>query len=388
MEPLINPAWNKVKFSREDEGVQYIRWGMDTVTEYNERFNNFSIYSDLMPLKPVLNFNLKTNAKAARNIFDGKMVYMVPLFNYKNSYSRSRNFYYTYYQNLGFDICDLGLLHPKKNGYVMELGSHMGNEGGLMKSILIGKWLKGYFSETPLSHSRDGLNPFDGLFKESLKRSKYLVSSVSTGDVVYLSENMRVPVVWSYIEEQGINISISIKGLKEFYFLEEEVGALALSEYDVSFVKAMTVSEYVKSYNSSLVVLSIADEGSLNLSDETKSYLELLGVPIHNLKYRGSLAVVINNGSLISYGLSNEKAVSLQGDVLLSLGVDEVVSAGRLSGNISKIIIEGKNQSKGRRGINIVIKTDGGHIISTVSDTFLNDQVKASVVKLALKKSQ
>jgi len=67
---------------------------------------------------------------------------MVPVFDENKHYALSRNIYKTYYKKHGFELLDLGLYHPKTKHYPMQGGSHMGNEGGLMKSIFIGQWLK------------------------------------------------------------------------------------------------------------------------------------------------------------------------------------------------------------------------------------------------------
>ena len=73
---------------------------------------------------------------------------MVPLYHKEKKYVKSRNNYYSYYKQLGFELFDLGVFQPKKHAYTMQSGSHMGNTGGLMKSILIGKWLQEYFNDS------------------------------------------------------------------------------------------------------------------------------------------------------------------------------------------------------------------------------------------------
>lgn len=143
LEKYINPKWNKNKnVNLENDTTMYLRWNMNTITLYDPNFDKISIHSDAIPNKSLKDNNTKNNAQAASNIYGARKIYMVPLHSKDKHYKMSRNIYNTYYERNGFELFDLGKYHPKEDGYTMHGGSHMGNEGGLMKSILIGKWLK------------------------------------------------------------------------------------------------------------------------------------------------------------------------------------------------------------------------------------------------------
>ena len=54
-------------------------------------------------------------------------------------------------------------------------------------------------------------------------------------------------------------------------------------------------------------------------------------------------------------------------------GINKVVSAGLNVGNSSEIIINGKNVSPNRRGLNIVVKEKDGTLTKVFFDTFIHD---------------
>lgn len=143
LEKYINPKWNKNKnVNLKNDTTMYLRWNMNTVTLYDPNFDQLSIHSDAIPGKSLNDNNTKNNAQAASNIYGARKILMIPLHSHDIYYKMSRNIYNTYYKKNGFELLDLGKYQPKDTGYPMQGGSHMGNEGGLMKSILIGEWLK------------------------------------------------------------------------------------------------------------------------------------------------------------------------------------------------------------------------------------------------------
>ncbi len=152
LEPIINPKLAKNKAVNKNQDTKFIRWDMDSITEYNPKFNLKSLHSEIMPKTAMVNKNVDINARAASRIY-GNKIYMVPLFSNHTGYEISRNIYYTYYQSLGFKLCDLGELQPKNEAYTMKGAEHTGNTGGLMKSILTGKWLRTLYSDGNISSS-------------------------------------------------------------------------------------------------------------------------------------------------------------------------------------------------------------------------------------------
>jgi len=143
LEESFNLQWNKKKnVNIKSDTTMYLRWNMNSITLYDPNFDHHSIHSENMPVEKLADKNIEINAESAALIYGRKKIFMVPVFDAQKDYILSRNIYYTYYKKHGFDLCDLGLLHPKDVVYPMQEGSHMGNEGGLLKSILIGKYLK------------------------------------------------------------------------------------------------------------------------------------------------------------------------------------------------------------------------------------------------------
>ena len=148
LEVVINPKLYKNKNKNKNKKTKFIRWDLDSITQYNPNFTYKSIYSKVMPTEPIVNKNIELNARAASKIYGKNKIYMVPLYYKEKKYVKSRNNYYSYYKQLGFGLSDLGAFQPKKHAYTMQSGCHMGNTGGLMKSILIGKWLQEYFNDS------------------------------------------------------------------------------------------------------------------------------------------------------------------------------------------------------------------------------------------------
>jgi hypothetical protein len=154
IENRINPKLHKAKIANENEKTKFLRWDMRSITQYNPHFKDLAFYNNDEPVKPYIDKNIEENAKAAAKIFGKHKIYMVNLFNNKESYQLTREIYQRYYKHLGFALCDLGLLLQDNRHYIMQedgthlnARTHMGNEGGLMKSILIGQWFQNYFSE-------------------------------------------------------------------------------------------------------------------------------------------------------------------------------------------------------------------------------------------------
>jgi len=143
LEEYFNPEWNKKKnVNIQNDTTMYLRWNMNSITLYDPNFDHHSMHSEVMPENKLEDKNIEANAKAAASIYGAKKIFMVPVFDEDKHYELSRNIYHTYYKKYGFELCDLGMYHPKGAEYPMQGGSHMGNEGGLYKSILVGECLK------------------------------------------------------------------------------------------------------------------------------------------------------------------------------------------------------------------------------------------------------
>ena len=152
IEKYANPKLYKKKMLARNSKTKPLKWDNRTyTTQYNPEFKSLSIPNKDMPKKELNDKAIKENAISASKVFDGDEVYIVNLYSKKDEYILSRNIYYTYYKKLGIKLCDLGKELKDNNDFIMKDDEdrptgyiHMGNQGGLMKSILIGKWLKRY----------------------------------------------------------------------------------------------------------------------------------------------------------------------------------------------------------------------------------------------------
>ena len=379
IEPIINPLLHASKFVNKNDKTKYIRWDMDSITLYNTDFKTLAIHSEVMPDKPLSNQNIQLNAEAAATIFEGIKIYMVPLYHDNNRYKISRNMYYSYYKNLDFQLSDLGLFTQKEEKYIMQGGSHMGNTGGLMKSILIGKWLKQYLNDNTIANStfiefdfiKIYKDKYDALLKNTPKNSTiYLAKSFLNNKVVdYFKDNNRFLV--SAIPDNNTT----------FYYMDKDIDVKLLKSYQLNPININTLAKYLKQYSKDTIILSVRDEGSRSLSIESKKYFRDLNISIDKLRSRGSFAALIDNNETVTYDINNTSEISLDVSLLKKYGIQKIVSSGYKNGNKSIIQINGKNISKQRRGINYVIKKNDGSTISGFVDTHLDDSVGVKIIK-------
>ena len=365
------PAANK-------EGkIQYLRWDMDALTEYSPAFSLKATHSDIMPKSIAKHQTLQNNAEAISKVFSGEEIFMIPLYSADHHYLTSRTIYYSYYHKLGFKIADMGLFMPIEDSYTMENHRHMANTGGLMMSILIGKWLNQYFADNSIAVAKE----IDfNLLKAYKKEFDVLIKHSPENSTIYLTKNWVDKGVVSYIKKNKRDVITSLPSdHRDFYFLGGSVDERVLKNYTIQTVYSDTLGSFLKKYPEDLIILSLRDDGSSKLSNETKQYFRDLGIKIDELKFAGSFVALIDKGKTIAYDIHNTSEISLDEKILSKYGIQKVLSAGSHYGNKSEIIIKGKNFSNQGRGINYVIKKSNGSIINGFVDTYANDQTGDSV---------
>jgi len=155
IEKVVNPKLSKAKALNDNYDTKFLRWDMRTVTEFNPKFMYKALYDNNRTTISIEDNNTAINAHAVQKIYGKRKLYMVPLYNNRESYIISRSIYASSYQNLGFELFDLGMALGDNTNYTMQADgtvenakTHMANTGGLMKSILIGQWLAEYLSRT------------------------------------------------------------------------------------------------------------------------------------------------------------------------------------------------------------------------------------------------
>lgn len=119
------------------------------------------------------------------------------------------------------------------------------------------------------------------------------------------------------------------------------------------------------------IFISVKDEATSSLTDEVKINLGNLGLQTDLTgKYRNSYYAVISENE-IQENISTEK-LSLEGNIRSGLTSYSIISAGYDCGNVSSIVIDGKEYSVNSRGLNFVIYSNESHqvIDSVCFDTF------------------
>ncbi len=142
IEQKMNPELYARKLVNRRPRTQFLRWNRRSISEYNPQYRIHS----LQPVEKVdvafQDSRIEINSRAAITVFPGTIVYMIPLHTNDLKINRLRNIYSTYYLPAGVSVMDLPSIQPE-GGIRMQGGSHVGNEGGLLKSILIAKWFIG-----------------------------------------------------------------------------------------------------------------------------------------------------------------------------------------------------------------------------------------------------
>ena len=102
-----------------------------------------------------------------------------------------------------------------------------------------------------------------------------------------------------------------------------------------------------------LVMFSIRDEGSVNLTAEFKEKMNRVGgKSIDELSYRDSYVVLISDGVMIDEALASKNNVEL--DYKNGMHVIKLFSAGYDVGDSSLISVNGIDISPNQRGVNVV----------------------------------
>jgi len=374
---------DREKLAKQNRGIEYLRWDMDSITEYSPSFSLKSIHSEVMP-KLLTRFGaLQNNADAASKVFPGEKIFMVPLYSGDTHYLASRTVYYSYYQRLGFKVADMGLYMPKEDAYTMENHRHMANVGGLQMSILVGKWVKQYLSDKTIGNGKEIDFSFLKYYKDKLD---YLVAHTPENSTIYLPAGWVDKKIISYMKEKKRTVITQPENRgKSFYYLSNTLDEKRVKNYTFEPVYTDTLGSMLSRYPDALIVLAIMDDGSYRLSDTTKQYFRDHGIAIDKLKFAGSLAALIDKNKTITWGIQNKAPVSLDPKILSKYGIQKVMSAGSHWGNNVEIILNGGNYAKKGRGFNYVIKKKDGSIINGFIDTYEKDETGEGVKKAVFK---
>ena len=378
-----SPVVENPKNLNRPEGIMYLRWDFDTLTEYNPSFTIKAHHSEILPKTLTRYGAMQNNAEAASKIRAKEKIFMVPLYSADQHYLSSRTIYYSYYHKRDFKLADLGRYLPVYASYTMENHRHMGNSGGLKQSVLIGKWLNDYFKDRSIATAKE----IDfNLLKAYRDQIALLINKTPKGSTIFLPKTWVDNGVRTFVEKSGRKLITAIpKKHTAFYYLSSTMNEAELKNYAIETVYTDTLGSFLAKYPDALIVLSLMDDGSYSLSDTTKQYFRDHGIDIDKLKFAGSLVALIDKDKTIAWDIQNKAPTSLDPKILSKYGIQKVLSAGSHWGNTSEIIISNENYSKQHRGFNYVIRKKDGNIINGFVDTYERDETGEGVKKAVFK---
>lgn len=156
---------------------------------------------------------------------------------------------------------------------------------------------------------------------------------------------------------------------------DEEKDELNVTSFDFA-----TLEDIINRDKDKIMIMSVRDEATAQLSNSTEEYMESLGFKIKDLEYRGSYVAVVAGGEIIFEGINNEGAITLDSEnspeliEILDRREFNIKSAGLFYGNQSSINIKGKEYSINDRGINIAVFDNNlNHLYSMNFDTHVSN---------------
>lgn len=138
------------------------------------------------------------------------------------------------------------------------------------------------------------------------------------------------------------------------------------------------LTEAIKEHTS--VLISVKDTANKKLTDEQREVFSQLGLEkLSELGYRESYLALVQNGEVVSEKLQEcdpdiDEILSYSGN--LPNGVSfSIESGGYKNGNVASVLIDGEEQAKNTRGINIVVYNN---LTGEVLDSVVFDSYKES----------
>jgi hypothetical protein len=194
-----------------------------------------------------------------------------------------------------------------------------------------------------------------------------------------------------YIKEYAALPNVAAKGVvwttslpedTEFYFAAPSLGAVRKTRRFA--MQRLAFGDHIVTllnrYAEDTVVLSAKGDMKA-LSPKTVEHFSRLGIDLAKWSRRGSFAAVLDANATIASAMDDDGPVVLTSEALRERGVDRVESAGRKFGNYSKIIVQGKDLSHNRRGLNLVVlRRDGAREAFNI-DTHATENLASDVYK-------
>jgi hypothetical protein len=145
----------------------------------------------------------------------------------------------------------------------------------------------------------------------------------------------------------------------------------------------LRLDQFLDKLGDHLVMLSVKDEATNQLSPESRTWLRNAGAHIDSLKYRQGYLLVLGYDKKVIY----EKFDTGQGAYLeMKAGKDQkitLLSKGNISGNESSIKLAGRELSQNARGINVVAIDKNREVSTSVNfDTHIADLLQVPFLQV------
>jgi hypothetical protein len=173
-------------------------------------------------------------------------------------------------------------------------------------------------------------------------------------DVLFDQVDKDHELILEFPEEAKCNIYVDFDDV-----ISEKKGPSPRIEIDaLKIQRRESLDEFLLSRRNALqnstMIISVRDTAQKSLSEASLGALKELGLlKIKDIKPENSYIAFIKNGVLIHEVAGSRKLQFREGHI-------DVVSAGKASGNVSSIVVDGIDYSKNEPGINIVIMDKNG----------------------------
>ena len=182
---------------------------------------------------------------------------------------------------------------------------------------------------------------------------------------------------------------ITAAGITDFYVLRGlQDSLLRDTTYQLLLPKKIfRLDDYLKLQAGHLVILSVKDEATNQLSPESRAYLRSAGAQIDSLHYRqGYLLVIGYDKKVIQEKFDMGEGATLDLNTKTGNKI-KLASKGNGAGNYSSVLYGTDELSLNERGINVVVLDKKGRLTASVNfDTHIADRLQTPV--LHIKKSK
>ncbi len=186
-------------------------------------------------------------------------------------------------------------------------------------------------------------------------------------------------------ENRGLEVACNLGSVHrdEFYALPDLADTIRKNKNFriIPPKQQLRLDQYLDKLGEHLVILSVKDEATNQLSAESRAWLRNAGANIDSLKYRQGYLLVLGYDKKVIY----EQFDTGQGAYLeMKAGKDQkitLLSKGNISGNESSVKLAGRELSQNSRGINVVAIDKNREVSASVNfDTHIADLLQVPLL--------